>query len=176
MSNHFYSFDNKIYHQNGGAAIGKLASEKLGKIIMKRVDRKFVAILKKAKVELALYKRYVDDVMSSLAGLDPGVMLEGGKMVVKPDKVEEDRNMRVDKRTFDELAKVAGKVFECLDFTADSPSSHVEGKVPLLDIQVYVNKQGTLVHEFYEKPVSCKLVIPASFAHSKKTKIAVTVL
>ena len=32
MFNHFYSFNNEIYHPSGGAAIGNLASEKLGKL------------------------------------------------------------------------------------------------------------------------------------------------
>ena len=72
MSNHLYSFNNEIYHQDGGAAIGNLASERLGKLLMKRFDRKFLALLKKARIELALYRRYVDDGSSALAGLDPG--------------------------------------------------------------------------------------------------------
>ena len=54
MGNHFYSFNNKIYHQNGGAAIGNLASEKSGKLLMKRFNRKILALLKRAKIELAL--------------------------------------------------------------------------------------------------------------------------
>ena len=90
MSNHFYFFDGKIYHQKGGAAIGNQASEKLGKLLMKRFDRKFVALLKKLKVEHELYKRYVDDILAALAGLDPGVRWDGSKMIVRPDKVEED--------------------------------------------------------------------------------------
>ena len=76
MSNLFYSFDNKMYHQNEGAAIGNLASEKLGKFGMKIFDRKFIAILKKAKVELSLYTRYVDDIMSALAAIACGVRWE----------------------------------------------------------------------------------------------------
>ena len=79
---------------------------------MKRFDRKFLALLKRAKIELALYKRYVDDTLSALASLDPGVRWEGGKMVVKLDKIEEDKNVKADQRTFEELAKIAGTVFE----------------------------------------------------------------
>jgi hypothetical protein len=117
---------------------------------MKRFDRKFLALLKRAKIELALYKRYVDDTLSALATLDPGVRWEGGKLVVKLDKIEEDKNVKADQRTFEELAKIAGTVFECLDFTADSPSIHVGGKVPVLDLQLFVNQEGKIIHEFYE--------------------------
>ena len=175
MSNHFYFFDGKIYHQKGGAAIGNQASEKLGKLLMKRFDRKFVALLKKLKVEHELYKRYVDDILAALAGLGPGVRWDGSKMIVRPDKVEEDKSVRADARTFEELEKIAGTIFKCLDFTSDSPSSHEEEKVPVLDLKVYVGKEGFIMHEFYEKPVACKFVIPACSVHSKKTKIAVMV-
>ena len=36
---------------------------------------------------------------------------EGGKLVVKLDKIEEDKNVKADQRTFEELAKIAGTVF-----------------------------------------------------------------
>ena len=70
----------------------------------------------------------MDDGISALAGLSPGVRWEDGKLVVKPDKVEEDRNVKSDHRTFEELAKIAETLYKCLDFTSDSPSSHVEEK------------------------------------------------
>ena len=66
---------------------------------MKRFDRKFLSLLRTAKIELALYKRYVDDIMSALAGLDPEVRWENGKMILKPERVEEDRTVSADKRT-----------------------------------------------------------------------------
>ena len=49
MGNHFYSFNNKIYHQNGGAAIGNLASEKSGKVLMKRFDSIFFSSAEESK-------------------------------------------------------------------------------------------------------------------------------
>ena len=44
----------------------------------------------------------------------------------------------------------------------------------MLDLQVYV-KNNQFVHEFYEKPVASKFVIPNSSAHSKSMKMAVLV-
>ena len=67
-------------------------------------------------------------------------------MVFKPEKVE-DKSVKADKRTFDELGRVAGDVFECLEFTSDLRSSHSEAKVPVLDFQLYVSQQGTIIHE-----------------------------
>ena len=100
--------------------------------------------MKKLKVKYELYKRYVDDILSALASLSPGVRWDGSKMVVKSEKVEEDKSVSADKRTFEELAKIAGTIFKCLDCTSDAPSSHEEEKVPVLDLKVYVGKEGLI--------------------------------
>ena len=175
MKNQFYSFNNQIFRQEFGAGIGNQASEKLGKLLMKRFDRKFLLKLNKLKIEVELFKRYVDDVTTALTGLEPGVRFDNNKMIVKQELVEEDRLTKADKRTMVELAKIAGTVYQCLDFTSDCPSSQEGGKVPVLDLKLYIGDQGLIKHEFYEKPVTCRLVIPERSAHSWKMKIAVMV-
>ena len=59
-------------------------------MLLKRFDRKFLAKIGKLKIELDLYKRYVDDVSAALASLDPGVRYEDGKMVRKQELVAQD--------------------------------------------------------------------------------------
>ena len=175
MRNHYYSYNNTTYRQTKGAGIGNSASEKLGKLLMKRFDRKFKAMLVKLKIEVDLYRRYVDDITASLISLDPGVRFEGGKMVFKRGLVEEDRKVNSDKRTFSELVKIADSIYECIKFTAEVPSSQEGEKVPVLDLKLHVGEEGSIVYEFYEKPVSCRLVIPCKSAHSKRMKLAVMV-
>ena len=131
--------------------------------------------LKKCKVEVDLYGRYVDDFTTALASLDPGVEFKDGKIVFNQEKVEEDLKVPDDERTFRELVKIADSIYECVQFTSECPSSHQEEKVPVLDLKLYVSQDGIIVHEFYEKPVSCPLVIPQMSAHSKRMKLAVMV-
>ena len=142
---------------------------------MKRFDRKFLKILKKLKLELELYGRFVDDLTKALASLDPGVAFEEGKLAFFQERVEEDLKIPADEMTFRELVKIADSVYECIKFTAECPSSQQEGKVPVLELKLYVNGEGLILHEFYEKPVSCPLVIPYKSAHSKIMKLAVLV-
>ena len=40
MQNHYYSFNNEIRKQKKGAAIGNTLTEKLGKVLLKRFDKK----------------------------------------------------------------------------------------------------------------------------------------
>ena len=49
------------------------------------------------------------------------------------------------------------------------------GKVPVLDLQIYVGEDRLVKHEFYEKPCANKFVIPAQSAHSKKMRMSVLV-
>ena len=172
MTKHFYSINNQLFRQTQGAGIGNAASEKLQKGLLKRFDRKFMKALKKCKVEVDLYGRFVDDIMTALASLDPGVGFEEGKMTFSQDRVEEDSEMSGDARTFRELVKVANSIYKCVQFTSEVPSSQQEGKVPVLDLQLYVGEGGTLLHEFYEKPVSCPLVIP----HKSATRMKLAVM
>ena len=141
MHKHFYSFNNQLFRQTKGAGIGNTASEKLGKLLLKRFDRKFLKILKKCRVELDLYGRFVDDNLTALASLDPGVRFEDGKMTCIKDRVEKDREMPADARIFRELVKVVDSIYECVQFTAEVPSSQQEGKVPVLDLQLYVGEE-----------------------------------
>ena len=175
MSKHFYSFNNGLFRQTDGAGIGNAASEKLGKLLLKRFNRQSMKALKKNKVEVDTYGRFVDDVMTALASLDPGVRFVEGKLTFSQDCVEEESELPGDVNTFSELVKIADSIYKCVQFTSECPSSHEEGKVPVLDLQLFVGEEGTRLHEFYEKPVTCPFVIPEKSAHSKRRKIAVMV-
>ena len=45
--------------------------------------------------------------------------------------------------------------------------------VPVLDLQLYVGKDGLVKHVFCEKPCANKFVIPEQSAHSKKMKMSI---
>ena len=59
MKNHFYSFDNTIRRQNYGGAIGTVLTERVGKLFMKRHDKKYLKFLAKLNLKHELFKRYV---------------------------------------------------------------------------------------------------------------------
>ena len=119
----------------------------------------------------------MDDVTEGLVELDPGVRFdpEKFKMVKHEELVESDKNVKGDKRTMDELKKIANTVYKCVQFTDDYPSNHPSGRMPVLDLQMFVSEKGQIMFEFFQKPMACKFVIPYKSAHSKKMKLAVMV-
>ena len=96
-------------------------------------------------------------------------------MVIVPELVEQDKQLPEDRRTMEELRKVANTVFKCIQFTADCPSNHHEGNMPSLDLKMYVGDDGLIKYEFYAKPCSSHFTIPAASAHSKRQKLSVMV-
>ena len=106
MNNRFYTFNNTIRKQGKGGAIGNVLTERVGKMLMKRHDKKYLKLLVKLKVENELFERYVDDETECLAGFDPGVRFNGKKLVIREELVEEDKEVAEDVRTMNILKKI----------------------------------------------------------------------
>ena len=64
------------------------------------------------------------------------------------------------------IRKVANSVDSMINFTADFPSNHSDGKMPVLDLKVRLNPQNEIQFEFYEKPTSNEKIVLASSALS----------
>ena len=152
-------------------------TEKMGKLMMKRFGKKFRSTLRKLEVEVELVRSYVDDVTEIAKALDPGVRFDETrmKMVRIPELVESDNGVPEDERTMEELRKIANTIFKCVQFTTECPSGQENGKVPVLDLQLYVGDDGLVKHEHYEKPCTNAFVLPATSAHSKKMRMSVLV-
>ena len=174
MQNHFYSYDNTIRRQTKGGAIGNKLTEKLGRLLMKRHDKKYLKLLKKLDIREEIFDRYVDDELEGLAAVEPGVRFEEGKLIVKEDKIEEDQLLEADERTFRLLRDIGNSIFKCIQFTIDVPSLNENGRLPVLDLNVEV-VGGKIEHGFFQKPCTSEIVIPFNSAHSRKMKMSVLV-
>ena len=142
-----------------GGAIGNKLTERLGKLIMKRHDKKYLEKLTALGLENEDFARYVDDETEVLAAIEPGVRYQ--RLVKIQEFVHEDEAMN--------------EITSCIHFTINCLSLNQDGKVPVLDLAVSV-ENGQIVHDHYEKPCASKFVIPHSSTHSKKMKMAVLVL
>ena len=174
MQNHFYTYDNVIRKQTTGGAIGNKLTEKLGRLLMKRHDKKYMQLLKKLDIQEEIFGRYVDDETEGLAAIDPGVRFADGKLVVDEDKIEEDEEKAEDERTFEILKDIGNSIFDCIQFTIDVPSLNENGMLPVLDLNLKV-VNGRFEHGFFEKPCTSETVIPYTSAHSRKMKMSVLV-
>ena len=81
---------------------------------------------------------YVDDNNVAVEELEPGTRYREGRIEVVEEEVEADREVEGDLRTARVLVDIANSVFHYLQFTADCPSLHTSGWMPLLDLEVRV--------------------------------------
>ena len=168
------AYDNVIRRQSKGGAIGNKLTEKLGRLLMKRHDKKYLKLLRKLDIQGEIFDRYVDDELEGLAAVDPGVRFEGGELVMDEDRVEEDQLLAADERTFRLLKDIGNSIFDCIQFTIDVPSLNENGKLPVLDVNLEV-VDGKIEHGFFKKPCTSEIVIPYTSAHSRKMKFSVLV-
>ena len=87
---------------------------------MKRHAKEYLILLEELEVNNAMLTGYVDDTVNALAGIDPGVRFEDGKLVRKEELVQEDNLIPEYQRTMTILKEVADTVFKCVQFTVDS--------------------------------------------------------
>merc|ERR1712098_48313 len=64
-------------------------------------------------------------------------------------------------------------VMDGIKMECDLPSNHSDGKLPILDMAVWLGDDGSVLYQHYEKPVSSKQVISERSAHSNSSKRSV---
>ena len=78
------------------------------------------------------------------------------------EEIENDVTVPHDRRTAEVVRAMASDIFGGICFTADCPSSSDSGKMPVLDLQLWLEKgeSGTnkIRFEYYEKPMTSKIV------------------
>ena len=68
------------------------------------------------------------------------------------------------------LVEIANSVDEGTVMEEDTCDNHSNRRIPILDMECWLDAEGYAVYCHYEKEVSTKLVIPARSAHSNSTK------
>ena len=124
---------------------------------------------------MTVYKRYVDDGNIKGCAVSPGLCWDAASRTVVQYCSTEDDNRSVDQRTAELVRKIANSVTPMLKWTCDYPSAHLSGKMPVLDIQTWVieTECGTVTkYEFYRKPMSNPVSIPAESALANGVKLA----
>ena len=75
-----------------------------------------------------------------MAALPPGTRWgeEEGYMVFLPHLVKEDEEVQADMRTMREVVRMGNSLSDMIQLTGDCPSANENGKMPLLNTQVWV--------------------------------------
>ena len=154
MENHVYRFGNVIRKQKEGGPIGLALTGELAECYMISWEKKFIRKLENLGVNLLLYERFKDDITVMIEAIEKGTKLENEKLAVDSKKLETDEHKPDAEVTMEEVVNIAESVEGLLKFTYDIPNNHESGKIPVLDVEVNVNKQegNRIDFEYFEKP------------------------
>ena len=93
--------------------------------------------------------------------------------------VYDENEMRVDEQEDERLARIlkeiANTVQEGIVMVEDTPSQNSSGKLPILDMEVWMTEEKKVVYRHYEKPMSNRRVMNAKSAQSSSCKKSVHV-
>ena len=171
LQNHMYSFAEMKKRQKNGGPIGLVLTDAIAKIFMTWWDRRMKQEAQKEGLEIFLYKRYVDDIN-----------------IVARVRNSEERDERTDMgnevQGMAMFQRIGNSIDASIKLETDSPSKHRDGKMPLLDVKVWIeeskeknqteeennserNNEGnsrSIMYEHYRKEMASKMTIHARSA------------
>ena len=133
-------------------------------------------------MEVWLYKCYVDDVNIVCKAIEAGTGYENGQLTTTAIPTREEAEEPSDKRTMSLIKLIANDIHPSMKVEIDFPSNHEDDKMPILDLKVWlevIDDRTTIMHEFYSKEVSSKLMVHSRSAipwQSKRTVLTQEVL
>ena len=175
MNNHTYTWNKETKLQANGGGIGDKLAGEAARLYLVWFDRQFMLLLESANLSVAFYKRYVDDGNIKAKSVSPGYSWDPRTSQLVLTCNPDDDTRSPDERTAMVFKDIANSVTPMLTWTVDFPSSHPDGKLPVLDIAIWCEETalGTVTrYHFYMKPVSNPVSIPARSALSKSIKFA----
>ena len=173
LETHTYEFAEVVRRQTKGGAIGMELTGVIAHIFMLWWDRQFTNKLERIGIRMKLHERYTDDTNVATKQTEKGARYDGENIVITDETRDEDEGVPDDERTMKFLQAVANSIHPSIRMTIDYPSRYVEGKVPMLDVRMWIEMiEGVylILYEHYEKEMTTKAVIHASSAIPYKVK------
>ena len=145
----------------------------IAQVFMVWWDRELRRRLDEIHFQMKMHQRYVDDTNVAAKETPVGARYDGERLQINETTIAEDEGVAPDERTMRILQQVASYIHPSIRITIDCPSRHADGKVPMLDVKMWiamVNQQWKILYEHYEKEMTTKAVIHAKSALSMQTK------
>ena len=90
-------------------------------------------------------------------------------MEIEQDLIEQDMTMVDDVRSMKEIIKMANSICPILQFTEDCSGANTNNKLPILDMNCWV-EDNCVLYEHYTKPMASSLVLPQRSAVPQKVR------
>lgn len=176
MKNHMYTFNNEIKLQARGGPIGLELTGVLAQLFMVWWDRQFVNKVEDNGLKLRVYKKHVDDINVIMDTPSSALRFVEGEVIQDEHVAELEQDIETDRRSMLLVQSIGNSVHKSIELEVDYPSRHRDGKLPILDLKVWVEKRNRVIdnaqehevkvvlHEFYYKDVLTRSTVNARSA------------
>ena len=174
MNTHVYSWDGASYLQGGGGPIGLRSTCAVARVVMNEWDAKWLDLCVNNNIKVRKSERYMDDIRAFLNSLKMGWRCTDGGLAYTKTWEREDRmsGLSASRRTANVLVGMMNSVFPFLNFTVELGDDFADGKLPSLDIAIWVVADRLIMYEHFEKTMATNLLVEAKSALSMEVKQA----
>lgn len=132
--------------------------------------------LEESGVGLRVYRRYVDDINVVMNASAAGIRFQEGRFTQDENFAQIEQNLKPDNRCMQLFQSIGNSIHPSIRLEVDCPSRHVDGKIPILDLKLWIERRRRVgddgqdrdmqfvLHEFYYKDVASSSVINARSA------------
>ena len=180
FENFTYKFGEQTFRQSSGGPIGARVTMAAARLVMQDWGENYRSSLERSKMEIGLLSGYVDDVRQGGTSLRLGLRfdVDGGNWKWSEEAMQEDKEKREGGEGRDERMKrlcmpVMNSINEDLEFTAETSAEFPNNRLPTLDFELWVEVDGKLNHNYYQKPMKTQYVTMKRSAMSQHQKIAI---
>ena len=180
FTNHVYIYNGKIYLQSNSGPIGLEITGGIARLILIWFDMQFIKLTEIADIKVKLYRRYIDFFNIAVARIMSGMKydVKSNRLIFCPTQFELDKLVSPQRKTFIILQQIANSILDMIDWEIDLPENYEVNKLPVLDLNVYLDKsdkRNLIKHEFIQKPMTNYLVIENKSAMPKNVKRSILI-
>ena len=184
IRNHMYSWKGQDWMQTVGVPTGLRLSGIIGRISMDVWTLEMRRLMEDNRIKAYLFEKYVDDSEIIMENLPPGSRWDGQKITATTNDAEQDAKdgKTSDQVSMDAWGAMASSVIPGLVFTVDHAANHANGRVPVLDFELWCEekedesnpgcKKKTVKYSFYEKEVTNPKVMDRDSAFPHRMMLA----
>ena len=175
MRSHTFQFRGRNYIQEEGGSIGSELTGEISKTRMIVLLRRLVTKCQDLHLDMKIAGAFVDDVFIAMKGVQEGLRLTpSGHTRITAATTEEDKDVSRDVLSARMVTSIVNTLEVDITMTFDSPTMNVNGKMPVLDMVVWCEREQILF-SFYEKAIKSPYVTMKNSALSwlvKKASLA----
>ena len=178
--NYCYDFGGQTFLQGEGGPIGQRPTMAASRLVVNAFFEEYERILLEAGLTITLLKVYVDDGRQVTSLLKQGQRYDKEKKQFTWSREAEEEDRRKEKEGEDSdmfMARlclpVMNSINEDLTFTAEVAGDFPSKKLPTLDFNLWMRKDQSLSHSFFEKEMKSQVLLEKGSAMSVKQKYCI---